>query len=115
MSRTGTVTEVSTMTSKVVATLAAVLLAGGVFASAARAAGKCNPHICSAEIATTCAGLKGMDHNRCKKSIVGNCKTNPDCSCDGSVPTPCTPSTTSTTTPTTTTTTMASPSGAFVE
>src|SRR5215471_15748226 len=105
----GTATRGSTMTRKVVVRLAAVALAAGVFVSEARAAGKCNPHICSAEIATACAGLngkhpkKGKLFHRCKKAVVAICKTNPDCSCDGSVPVPCTPTTTTSSTTTSTT------------
>jgi hypothetical protein len=59
----------------------------------------------------------GADFRACKKSVVANCKANPDCSCDGSVSPPCGPTTTTTTTTTSTTTTTTvygSPSRAFL-
>src|SRR5215469_3175659 len=95
------------MTRRAVVALAAVALAAGVFVSEATAAGKCTNSTCAEEIAAACAGLSGKDLSACKKSVVSNCMTNPDCSCtDPSLPA-CgtTPTTTSTTTPTTTSTT----------
>jgi hypothetical protein len=102
------------MTRKAVITLAAVALGAGVFVSEARAAGKCNPHVCSEEITAACPDLSGRDLAVCRKSVVDDCKTNPDCSCtDPSLP-PCGPTTTTTTSTTTSTTVYGSPSRAFL-
>src|SRR5215510_3643820 len=85
---------------------APVALAAGVFVSEARAAGKCTNSTCAEEIAAACAGLSGKDLNACKKSVVSNCMTNPDCSCtDPSLPACGTNTTTSSTTTSTTSTT----------
>src|SRR5262245_1062102 len=91
------------MSRRAVVTLAAVTLVAGVFVSEARAAGKCTNNTCAEEIAAACAGLSGMNLSNCRKSVVSNCKTNPNCSCDGSVSPPCGPTTTTTSSSTTTT------------
>src|SRR4030095_2544414 len=98
------------MTRRAVVTLAAVALGAGVFVSVseARAAGKCNPHVCSEEISSACGAFTDAEFRACRKSVVGNCKTHPDCSRECSVSAPGGPTTTTTTTTSTTTTTTSS-------
>ena len=94
------------MTRRAVFALAPVVLAAAVFVSEARAAGKCTNTTCADEISAACAGLSGLDLRRCKKAVVTNCKTNPDCSCtDPALPACGTTPTSSTTTISSTTTT----------
>src|SRR4030095_11085176 len=76
-----------TMTRGAVVTLAAVALGAGIFVSPAAAVKPCNPNVCSEEISSACGAFTDAEFRACRKSVLENCRTSPDCSCtDPSLP-----------------------------
>jgi hypothetical protein len=66
----------------VVGTLAALALGVGVFVSAPTATPPCGGKVCEDEVAAACGGQMGAAFRRCKKVVIGNCKST-TCTCNG--------------------------------
>src|SRR4029453_7676954 len=99
-----------TMIRGAVVTLAAVVLAAGVFVSGAKAAPPlCGSKQCAEEVSSACGAFVGEEFRACKKSVVEQCKVSGEtfCSCTNPALPAGTPTTTTTPTSTTTPSTTA--------